>query len=136
MLKFLEKFERVIVILLVAMLTLVIVLSTLELAWIIFQDMITPPILILDIRKLLDLFGFFLLILIGIELIESIQTYLTEKVVHTETVLMVAIIALARKIIILNTKEYPGETLIGLALLILALAVAYYLVKRAHIAIK
>ena len=51
---------------------------------------------------------------------------------HLEVVLMVALIAVARKVIILNLKEISNLTLIGLAAVIISLSVGYYLVKREH----
>ena len=44
--------------------------------------------------------GFFLLVLIGIELLETIKAYLLTNVIHVEIVLEVALIAIARKVII------------------------------------
>ena len=74
-----QVFERTIVILLGSMMALVIFISTIELGWIIVKSIIVPPTFLLDITKLLDMFGLFLLILIGVELLESIKVYLTEK---------------------------------------------------------
>jgi len=48
--------------------------------------MITPPYLLLEIHELLDIFGLFLLVLLGIELISTLRTYLTENEVHVEVV--------------------------------------------------
>jgi uncharacterized membrane protein (DUF373 family) len=126
----LKTFEKIIILALIAMMVLVIFLSVIELAWILIQDLIRPPILLLEINDLLDIFGFFLLILIGVELLETIKAYLAEHVVHVEIVLEVALIALARKVIILDVKELSSMTLIGIAALIIAMAAAYYLEKR------
>jgi len=125
--RFLKLFEKVVVLSLIAMMALVILLSTVELGWIILKDIITPPYVLPGIIDLLDIFGFFLLILIGIELLETIRAYLVEHVVHVEVVLEVALIAVARKVIILDVKEYPGLTVFAIAALILALSVAFFL---------
>lgn len=130
MLEFLKRFEKVILAALIIMMSTVVFLSTLELGWIIVQDILTPPVVLLEIDELLDVFGFFLLVLIGIELLETIKTYLVEHVIHAEIVLEVAMIAIARKVIILDVKELPSSTLLGIAAIIITLAVAYYLVKR------
>lgn len=128
--RFLKVFERFVVLSLIVMMAVVILLATVELGWIIIQDIITSPIILPDITELLDIFGFFLLILIGIELLETIRAYLVEHVVHVEIVLEVALIAIARKVIILEVKEQPSMTLLGIAALILSLAVAFYLEGR------
>ena len=126
----LKKFEHAIIIALIFMMIVVILISTLELAYIIVVDIITPPIFWLEIDDLLDIFGFFLLILIGVELLETIKAYLAQKVVHSEIVLEVALIAITRKVIILDVKEYSGLAIVGIAALIISIAVAYYFLKQ------
>ena len=128
--KYLEKVERVIVLSLLVMMVLVVSLSTIELGWIIIKDMITPPVFLLDINELLDVFGTFLLVLIGIELLETVKMYLTKKTVHVEVVFTVAMIAIARKVIILDIKEVSSLTLIGIGVIIAALSAGYYLLTR------
>ena len=123
------NFEKVIVLSLIGMMVLVVALSTIELGWIIIKDIVTPPIILLEIHELLEIFGFFLLILIGVELLETIKAYLNTHVIHVEVVLEVALIAIARKVIILDLEQYAELTLIGIAALIISLAVAYWLLK-------
>ena len=127
---FLKKFEHAIVLSLIGMMMLVVLLATIELGWIIIKDIITPPVILLEIDELFEIFGFFLLVLIGVELLETIKAYLIEKVVHVEIVLEVALIAIARKVIILDVEKYDSLTLMGIAALILAVAVAFFVIKR------
>jgi uncharacterized membrane protein (DUF373 family) len=115
---------------LIAMMVIVVVLTTVELGWIIIRDIITPPIILLEIDELLEIFGFFLLVLIGIELLETIKAYLMTNVVHVEIVLEVALIAIARKVIILDISQYESLTLVGVAALITAVALAFLVIKR------
>ena len=127
---FLKKFEHIIVVSLITMMVIVVVLATIELGWLIIRDIITPPIILLEIDELLEIFGFFLLVLIGIELLETIKAYLMTHVVHVEIVLEVALIAIARKVIILDIKKYESLTLVGIAALISAVALAFFVIKR------
>jgi len=128
--EFLKKFEKAIVVSLIGMMIVVVFLATIELGWIIIKDIITAPMILLEIQELLEIFGFFLLVLIGVELLETIKAYLSEKVVHVEIVLEVAMIAIARKVIILDLEKYSSQTLLGIAALILSLAIAFYFIKR------
>ena len=130
MVDFLKKFERIIITSLIVMMVLVILLATIDLAWVIVKDIVTPPVFLLNINELLEIFGFFLLVLIGIELLETIKAYLFENVVHVEIVIEVALIAIARKVIILDLEKYSHLTLYGIAALIVAIAVAIYAVKN------
>jgi uncharacterized membrane protein (DUF373 family) len=131
MLTFLKKFERMIVTILIVMMGLTILLATIELAWLIIKDVITPPIILLEINELLDIFGLFLLVLLGIELVSTLKTYLTANEVHVEVVFAVALIAIGRKVIILDVKELSSLSLIGIASIIISLSVGYFLVKQA-----
>lgn len=127
--KYLRNFEKFITVSLIIMMAVVILLATIELGWIIINDIITPPVLLLDINEMLDIFGLFLLVLIGIELLETIKAYLSERVIRVEVVIIVGLIAIARKVIILDVKELSSLTLIGIAAIILALSAGYYLLK-------
>ena len=95
--KFLRSFERYIVLGLLGMMIIVVFLATAELAVILVEKMINPPwIGLLDITELLEIFGFFLMVLIGLELIETMKVYLVENTVHVEIIFLVAIIAVNR----------------------------------------
>ncbi len=130
MLKFIEKFEKGIVYILIGLMSLVVLIETFELGWIIVRDLISPPLFLFKINDLLEIFGFFLLVLIGLELLESTRIYLIKGVVHVQVVLEVALIAVARKVIILDIEKYTGLTLLGFAGLILGVAVAFHFIMR------
>jgi uncharacterized membrane protein (DUF373 family) len=119
--RFVGGFERVVVIVLIGLLVLIVSLSTVELAWLFVRDLKTVRTLLLDLDEMLELFGVFLLVLIGMELLTSLKAYLTERLIHMEVVLEVAMVALAQKVIILDSYRTGGLTLLGLAALILAL---------------
>jgi uncharacterized membrane protein (DUF373 family) len=87
---------------------------------------------LLEIRELLDIFGFFLLLLIGIELLATMKAYFQTSKVSLDLILEVAVIAIARKVIVLEPEEHGGLTVIGVAVLVLALALALYFVRRAR----
>jgi uncharacterized membrane protein (DUF373 family) len=128
---FLKKFERYIVIALLGMMTVVVFLGTLELVVVLVKEMLKPPIILLNINEMLTIFGFFLMILIGLELIETMKVYLADDVLHVEIIFSVAIIAITRKVIILDVKKLEPLTLLGIAAIILALAIGYYALKKA-----
>jgi len=130
MLDILKKFEKLITVTLVVLMAIVVLLATVELGWIIIKDIITPPVFLLEIDELLDIFGLFLLVLIGVELLETIKAYLKEQVVHIEVVMTVAMIAIARKVIILDVRELPSMTLVGIAAIIVALAAAKFYYRK------
>ncbi len=133
MMERLTRFQNAILMVLTWMMALVVLLATAELFYIIVSDIVTPPLVLLDIEQLLDIFGYFLLVLIGIELLETFKIYLEENVINVQVVLLVAIIAIARKVIILDVKTLPSMTLIGIGVIIVSLSAGYYLVKKSQL---
>lgn len=127
-----EKVRTLIIKTLILLMTVTVIFATLDLAWIIIKDLITPPALLLDVKELKEIFGLFLLVLIGLELVESMHAYLVEHAIHAEVevILLIAVIAVARKIIIMELDEASFQTILGMASIILALAGGYYLLKR------
>jgi len=133
MLTILKKYEKGMIQALMVMMAIVLGLSTIDLAWLIIKDVIDPPYIILSVEELLDIFGLFMLVIIGIELLETImKTYLTQDLPHYEVVLSVAIIAIARKIIILDVKDMDSLSLIGIASITIALTLGYFLMKKSQ----
>jgi len=129
----LKKYEKLMIQSLMVMMAIVLGLATVDLAWLIIRDVLQPPFLLLSVDQLLEIFGLFMLVLIGIELLETIiKTYITQGQPHYEVVLSVAIIAIARKVIILDLKEVDSLSLIGIASIVIALTVGYFLMKRSQ----
>ncbi|MCF8067057.1 MAG: phosphate-starvation-inducible PsiE family protein [Desulfobacterales bacterium] len=128
--KFLHRFEHTIVIFLLVMMIIVVLLSTIELAVILTNEMIAPPFMLIGIDNMLAIFGFFMMILIGLELIETIKIYLSEEVIHVEIISLVAIIAITRKIIILDVKKMDPLMVLGISALVISLCTGYYLLKK------
>jgi uncharacterized membrane protein (DUF373 family) len=130
MVPLIEKLEKIILSTLIVMIAIVIIVSTVELGWIIVKDLMKPPVFLLEIADLKEIFGFFLLVLIGMEFLETIRAFLVDNVVHVAIILEVALIAIARKVIILDFEKYDGLTTIGMSALMISVAVAYYAIKR------
>lgn len=129
--KLARKVEKFIIYTLILMMAGILILATFELGYYLFRTIVNSDYLLIDLDDLMDLFGVFMLVLIGIELLDTIKVYLRENVVHVEVVVLVAIIALARKVIALKLEDYSGTSIIGLGVLIVSLGATYYLIKRA-----
>lgn len=132
MLRALDRFENVVHHALLFMLACVVLLATFELGWLIVKDTLTPPLFLLEVDELLELFGQFLLVLIGLELIHSMKIYIEHREYHLEAVLAVALIAVARKIITVDAKALPEGTLLGIAAIVVALVLGYYVMRRSR----
>ena len=129
------KIKRFVTIFLMFSMLFIVLASVVELAVIIYKEVFDPlkGFVFLEVTELLELFGFFFLILIGIELLETIEMYLKKNVIHAEIVLLIAVIAVSRKVILLDLNAYEPFSIVGLALVIMALGVSYFLIKRSHV---
>ena len=83
-------------------------------------------------KTLFTTFGLFLNILIALEILENITAYLRKHVVQVELVIVTSLIAVARKIILLDLKTTTGTHVIGLGISILALSISYWIVRRSN----
>jgi uncharacterized membrane protein (DUF373 family) len=126
------KAQKLVVLVLAVLLIIVVLLSTAHLGVLIAQEIWKPPRFLIAVQGLLDIFGYFLLVLIGVELLETLKAYVRKNVVHVRVVLEVALIAMARKVIIEEPNDVPSLTLFGIAALILALGIAFYFERQAQ----
>ena len=62
----------------------------------------------------------------------SIEMYLKENTIHAEIMFLVALTAVARKVVILDAKSIDYMTVFAIAALVIALAAGYYLIKRSN----
>ena len=108
----------------------VVVLSVAHLGVLIGQEIWKSPRFLIPVQGLLEIFGYFLLVLIGVELLETLRGYLKKDVIHVRVVLEVALIALARKVIVLEPHDVPSSTIFGIAALILAVGIAFYFERQ------
>lgn len=76
-----------------------------------------------------QLIGLFLTILIGVELLEAVKAFLKEEIVHVEIVVLVAIIAISRKVIVWEISSTNYMDLISMSIMLLALGVTYWIIK-------
>jgi uncharacterized membrane protein (DUF373 family) len=127
----LSRIQKLTVLALAAMLVVVMVLSTIHLGVLIGEEISKPPRFLIPVQGLLEIFGYFLLVLIGVELVETLKAYVRKDVIHVRVVLEVALIAMARKVIIEEPNNVPSLTLFGIAALILALGIASYFERQA-----
>ncbi|MEN6518890.1 MAG: phosphate-starvation-inducible PsiE family protein [Methanospirillum sp.] len=134
MLQNIERFERGVYTVLLLLLFVLITFAVITLVAAMAADILSPPMFFLTGDEILNLFGTFLLVLITLEFFESIKVYLRENTIPYELVVVIAITAIARKVIVLDLESASDLHLIGLGVVVIALAGAYYLLKRGGIA--
>jgi uncharacterized membrane protein (DUF373 family) len=130
---FIKYVERLIIWGILIVMSVILVLAFIDIVYEIFKEILKKPIFIIDSSGLMGLFSLFLVLLIGLELLETVKAYLKEDIVHVEFIILVAIIAIARKAIVWDFKKYTTEELVSLAIMIVALGVTYFLIKKADV---
>lgn len=115
------------------LMVLVIYWSIADVVYVLYMKLSTPPYFLLDVEDILQTFGAFMVVLIAVEIFINIRLYLGSNVIPVELVVATALMAVARKIIVLDLKIVSAEQVIGLALVTIALGVTYWLLKnKAH----
>jgi len=76
-----------------------------------------------------NVFAGVLLLILGLELLETLRNYFTNFQIRIEVILLVTLIAISRHVMLLDIEHTKGSVLIGSAALILALAVSLRLMR-------
>ncbi|WP_462326415.1 phosphate-starvation-inducible PsiE family protein [Desulfobaculum sp.] len=113
---------------LAVLMTAVIFWGMLDVIWVLYERMTTPPMLLLNINDILATFGAFMAVLIAIEIFANIIVYLESEMIHLKLVLSTALMAAARKVIVLDFSVNTFLEVFSLAGVILALSVGYWLI--------
>ena len=133
--KIISYFEKTIIIALIILMALVVAILTFEMSIVIIQEVFQnneEAGIFIDTNEVIKIFGFFINVLIGLELFETVKLYLKENIFHPEIILMISLIAILRKVIILDFSEIDSVMTIAIALLIGSITTGYYLLKKAN----
>jgi uncharacterized membrane protein (DUF373 family) len=110
------------------LMVVVILVAIGDLAVFIVKELFTAPYGKFN-TTLYKIFGLFLNILIALEILENITAYLRKHVFQVELVIVTSLIAVARKIIILDLEKIGGIDIIGLGIAILSLSISYLIIR-------
>jgi uncharacterized membrane protein (DUF373 family) len=139
MIEIVEKFEKWIYAALMILLMAVLVTGVFDLVVIMFTTIVHNTPGQLEAHEMILVLGAFLLVLIGVELLDTIKAYFKENAIHVEIVVLLAIIAVARKVILLDPTgmtgiEY-GFEMMGIGVIVVGLSAGYYMIKKAGLTI-
>ena len=136
--RFIDRFEKGIALYLIWFLSLLLVILLLLLT-VLF---VTKPreVLSSSLKTVSDMqeavqrsFSGILLILLGLELLETVKVYFTRHQIRAETILIVALIAAGRHVLIIDLHHTDASSLYGITALIMALAGSYFLVRKGRL---
>lgn len=123
----LKKIVRFSVSILAVLMTIMIFFGVIDVAKEIGRSFLSSPNSFPGIDALLLSFGAFMAVLIAIEILINITVYLQDNFIHTKTVMATALIAVARKIIVMDFEKTAPEYIWAIAGVILATSIGYWL---------
>lgn len=128
---FIENIEVIVSKLLSVLMVVVILAAIADLGVFLIKELFSAPYGKFN-STLFKIFGLFLNILIALEILENITAYLQKHVFQVELVIVTSLIAVARKIIILDLEKVSGIDIIGLGIAILALSISYLIIRSSN----
>ncbi|OMH27116.1 phosphate-starvation-inducible PsiE family protein [Motiliproteus sp. MSK22-1] len=129
LIRVLHRAIRVAVKALAVLMVMVIFWSIADVVYVLYEKLKTPPYFLLDVGDILETFAAFMAVLIAIEIFTNIRLYLGTNIIPVQLVIATALMAVARKVIVLDLKEVTAEHIVGIALVTIALGVSYWLVQ-------
>ena len=111
------------------LMVVVILLSVADVVLVLYEKLANPPVFLLRLDDIFVVFAAFLAVLIAIEIFVNITLYLRDDVIHVKLVIATALMAIARKVIVLDLQTLAPTYLLGIGAIVLALGVTYWLVS-------
>jgi uncharacterized membrane protein (DUF373 family) len=125
-----ERFEQIVALILGGLISIIVVVATWDLAKAVLLLAWEGSLTALDYRMFQEIFSQIMILLIALEFKHSIVKVVAyrESIIQVQTVVLVAILAIARKFIILDTAHYDAPTIFALAAVTGMLALTYWLI--------
>lgn len=130
--RYLKALQRGIIYLTLFIISLLLILALIDVFIKLYDGLINNPFrafIELQYPQLIDLF---LVIIIGVELLETIKGFLRDEILHVELVVLVAIIAISRKVIVWGISKTTSQEMFSLAAMLAALALTYWVIKTCY----
>lgn len=104
-----------------------------DVVYVLHKRLNQDPYLLLSVSDIFATFGAFLAVLISIEIFVNITVYLRTDVIPVKLVVATALMAISRKVIVLDYDKISPEYVYATAAVVISLGITYWLVaKRTH----
>jgi uncharacterized membrane protein (DUF373 family) len=132
LLTFYQRFESLVAMVLTTVVALIIVVALWHLTRQVVTGLMMGSIDLLDQGVFQALFAEILTLMIALEFNHTLQLSVTrsQSIIQTKVVLLIALLALARKFIVLDIHETDAGEMLGLAAITLALGTCYWLMRE------
>ncbi len=127
-----ERFEHIVMLFVSFLLAVIILVAVYRLAENVYQLVVAQVMDKTDFRAFQVIFGMLLTLLIAFEFRNSIDAMLQGRglLIQVKIVVLIAIIALSRKFLVLDTKEHEPAMVAALSGVVLSLGLVYWLLGK------
>lgn len=131
-LTFYQRFESAVALALTLVIGAIIIVALYRLTVSVFGGLVGGALNPLDHKVFQTVFGEIMTLLIALEFNHTLRYVVTrqQSIIQAKVVLLIALLALARKFIILDVTESNASELLGLAAITLALGITYWLLRE------
>ena len=127
---FLHKVIKIAVKILAVLMVIVIFWGVADVIYVLYHNLMDEPYMLLNISDIFKTFAAFLAVLIAIEIYQNIVLYLRTDVLPIKLVIATALMAIARKVIIIDFKDLSPDYIFATAAVVLSLGITYYLIAK------
>lgn len=128
--RFLHRIIRIAIKMLAILMVLIILWGVADVVFVVYQRLMEPPIYLLDVSDIFQIFGAFMVVLIAVEIFINIRLYLGTNILPIQLVIATALMAIARKVIILDFETVTPDYMLGIGAIVIALGLSYWLVSK------
>jgi uncharacterized membrane protein (DUF373 family) len=127
-----QRFESLVAWVLTWLISLIILVALYRLSVGVIAGLIAGVLDPLDHRVFQEVFGEIMTVLIALEFNHTLHLVATreQSIIQIKVVLLIALLALARKFIILDLNKTSPEMMLGLAVITLVLGLTYWLIRE------
>jgi uncharacterized membrane protein (DUF373 family) len=131
-LSYYQRFEGLVALVLTFIVALIIVVALFRLTYGVVTGLLFGVLDPLDHGIFQSVFGEILTLLIALEFNHTLQYVVTrqQSIIQTKIVLLIALLAIARKFIVLDLRTVDAAQMLGLAAITLALGIVYWLIRE------
>jgi len=130
LISFLHRIIRVAVKVLAVLMVFIIIFSVVAVIFVNYIRLSAPPLFLLGVNDIFQLFGTIMVALIAIEIFVNIRLYLGTDVLPVRLVVATALMAIARKVIILDLDDIEADYVFGIAAIALSFGITYWLLSK------
>lgn len=130
LIRFLHHVIRLSIKLLCILMVAVILWGVADVIYVIYNNVMAPPLFLLDVNDIFQIFGAFMVVLIAVEIFINIRLYLGTEELPVRLVIATALMAIARKVIVLDFAKTEAIYMLAIAAVVLALGITYWLLSK------